>query len=99
MLGEVAEFDKKKQELQRKLDVLTSLKSGQTGPVRLLDELNHAYEEFFAKPYNGTQVLKIETDPLNIIQNPEHLKIMENRIRQSLGLSPFQPVLPLAEAD
>jgi deoxyguanosine kinase len=64
-----------------------------------IDELNHAYDEFFSKPYNGTQVLKIETDTLNIIQNPEHLNIIENRIRQSLGLSPFQPVLPLAEAE
>jgi len=64
-----------------------------------IDELNYAYEEFFAKPYNGTKILRIETDKLNIIQDPEHLKLMENRIRQSMGLSPFQPVLPMADAD
>jgi len=64
-----------------------------------IDELNFAYDEFFAKPYNGTKILKIETDNLNIIQNPEHLKLIENRIKQSLGLTPFQPVLPMADAD
>jgi len=32
---------------------------------------------------------------LNIIQNPEHLKLIENRIREALGLHPFQPALPL----
>jgi len=64
-----------------------------------IDELNFAYDEFFAKPYNGTKILKIETDKLNIIQNPEHLKLIENRIKQSLGLTPFQPVLPMTDAD
>ena len=62
-----------------------------------IDELNHAYDDFFSKPYIGTPVLKIETDNLNIIQNPEDLKLMENRIRQSLGLLPFQPGLPLTD--
>jgi hypothetical protein len=35
---------------------------------------------------------------LNIIQNPEHLKLIENRIREKLSLSPFQPSLPLNNA-
>jgi deoxyguanosine kinase len=61
-------------------------------------ELNQAYEAFFEKPYDGTPVLKIDTDSLNIIQNPEHLNLIEQRIRQSLGLLPFQPVLPLSGA-
>ncbi|HEX5807602.1 MAG TPA: deoxynucleoside kinase [Anaerolineales bacterium] len=60
-----------------------------------IDELNHAYDSFYAKPFDGTPVLTIETDSLNIIQNPEHLKVIENRIRQSLKLHPFQPSLPL----
>jgi deoxyadenosine/deoxycytidine kinase len=60
-----------------------------------IDELNHAYDSFYAKPFDGTPVLTIETDNLNIIQNPEHLKVIENRIRQSLKLHPFQPSLPL----
>jgi deoxyguanosine kinase len=62
-----------------------------------IDELNRAYDRFYAKPFDGTPVLTIETDNLNIIQNPEHLRLVENRIRQSLNLSPFQPALPLPD--
>ncbi len=60
-----------------------------------IDLLNRTYEEFFAKPYDGALVLAIDTNPLNIVQNPEDLKLIENRIRQQLQLSPFQPSLPL----
>lgn len=60
-----------------------------------IDELNMAYEEFFSKPYDHTPVLKIDTNDLNIIQKAEHVKLVENRIRETLGLSPFQPALPL----
>lgn len=63
-----------------------------------IDELNRAYDSFYAKPFDGTPVLTIETDTLNVIQNPEHLKLVENRIRQGLKLHPFQPSLPLPEA-
>jgi deoxyguanosine kinase len=62
-----------------------------------IDELNHAYEDFFSKPFDHTPVLTIDTNDLNIIQNPEHLKMMENRIRQSLSLPPFQQAFPLPE--
>jgi len=62
-----------------------------------IDELNRAYAGFFAKPFDHTPVLTIETDNLNIIQNPEHLKLIENRIRQSLKLPPFQQTLPLPD--
>lgn len=63
-----------------------------------IDQLNHAYDDFFSKPFNHTPVLTIDTNDLNIIQNTEHLTYIENRIRESLGLLPFQPSLPLAEA-
>jgi len=62
-----------------------------------IDELNVAYEEFFSKPFDHTPVLTIDTNDLNIVQNPEHLKDVENRIRQSLSLPPFQQALPLPE--
>ena len=62
-----------------------------------IDELNHAYDDFFSKPFDHTPVLTIETDNLNIIQNSEHLKLIESRIRQSLKLPPFQQTLPLPE--
>jgi deoxyadenosine/deoxycytidine kinase len=60
-----------------------------------IDDLNRAYDSFFAKPFDHTPVLIIDTNSLNIIQNPEHLKLVEDRIRQSLNLPPFQQSLPL----
>jgi len=63
-----------------------------------IDELNHAYDDFFAKPFDHTPVLIVDTDNLNVIQNPEDLKLIEIRIRQSLSLPPFQQTLPLPEA-
>ncbi|NTU56193.1 MAG: deoxynucleoside kinase, partial [Anaerolineales bacterium] len=60
-----------------------------------IHELNIAYEEYFSRPFDHTPVLTIDTNNLNIIQNPEHLKLIENRIRQSLNLPPFQQTLPL----
>jgi len=63
-----------------------------------IDELNHAYEDFFSKPFDHTPVLTMDTNDLNIIQNPEHLKMMEDRIKQSLSLPPFQQALPLPES-
>lgn len=60
-----------------------------------INDLNLAYDEFFSKPFDHTPVLTIDTNDLNIVQNPEHLKLMENRIRQSLSLPPFQQALPL----
>lgn len=60
-----------------------------------IHELNLAYDEYFSKPFDHTPVLTIDTNNLNFVQNPEHLKLMENRIRQSLNLPPFQHALPL----
>ncbi len=58
-----------------------------------IHELNMAYDEFFSKPFDHTPILKIDTNDLNIIQNVEHVKLVENRIREALGLAPFQPAL------
>jgi deoxyguanosine kinase len=63
-----------------------------------IDELNHAYDDFFAKTFDHTPVLIVDTNSLNVIQNPEDLKLVENRIRQSLSLPPFQQKLPLPQA-
>ncbi len=60
-----------------------------------IHELNMAYDDFFSKPFDHTPVLTIDTNHLNIIQNPEHLRWIENRIRQSLNVPPFQQSLPL----
>ena len=58
-----------------------------------IDELNHAYDNFFSKPFDHTPVLKIDSNKLDIINNPEHLKRIENRIRETLSLPPFQASL------
>ncbi len=60
-----------------------------------IHELNLAYDEFFSKPFDHTPVLIIDSNNLNIIQNPKHLKPVEDRIRQRLNLPPFQQALPL----
>lgn len=60
-----------------------------------INELNIAYDEFFSKPFDHTPVLIIDSNNLNIVQNPEHLKQIESRIRQNLSLPPFQQALPL----
>ncbi len=60
-----------------------------------IEQLNQAYEEFFSHGQEGSPVLPIDTNPLNIVQNPYHLKLIENRIRERLGLTPYQPSLPL----
>jgi len=58
-----------------------------------IEKLNQAYEEFFSHPYDHTPVLTIDSSPLDFVHNPEHLKQIENRIREALGLSPYQPTL------
>jgi deoxyguanosine kinase len=37
----------------------------------------------------------IDTDDLDFVRYPDHLKWVENRLRQALKLSPFQQELPL----
>src|SRR5512135_1142874 len=63
--------------------------------VDYIEQLNRAYEDFFARPYDGVPVLTIDTNSLNIIENPAHLHLIENLIRERLNKGPFQPSLPL----
>jgi deoxyguanosine kinase len=58
-----------------------------------IETLNQTYEDFFSRPYDNTPVLVIDTDPLDFVHRAEHLRIIENRIRQALNLSPYQPSL------
>jgi deoxyguanosine kinase len=60
-----------------------------------IEELNRAYEDFFSKPYDNTPVLTIDTNPLDFVHFPEHLRLIENRIRAAINLSPYQAELPL----
>jgi len=59
-----------------------------------IDRLNAAYEaHFMSSP--DIKVLTIETDSLDFVIHPSHLKQITNRIRSALGIPPFQPELPL----
>jgi deoxyguanosine kinase len=60
-----------------------------------IQQLNQAYDAFFAAPPANLQVLSIDTNPLNFVSRSEDLKWVENRIRQALRLAPFQEELPL----
>lgn len=62
-----------------------------------IHQLNIAYEGFFGDHHQGTAVLPIDTDNLDYVRNPEALQFVENRIRQTLRLPPFQQELPLGE--
>jgi deoxyguanosine kinase len=65
-----------------------------------IHELNQTYDKFFTQQDQDALVLTIETDDLDYVRNPEALKFVENRVRQTLRLPPFQQELPLgARAD
>jgi deoxyadenosine/deoxycytidine kinase len=55
-------------------------------------ELAAAYDDFFSR--QDGPVLKIDTTPLDFVHHPEHLKLIENHIRETLDLNPYQPRLP-----
>ena len=60
-----------------------------------IQQLNVAYESFFGNHHQRAVVLPIDTDNLDYVRNSEALKFVENRIRQTLRLPPFQQELPL----
>ncbi|MCC6146824.1 MAG: deoxynucleoside kinase [Anaerolineaceae bacterium] len=62
-----------------------------------IDTLNLAYDDFFMSPQPSpaSPVLTIETGTLDFVRHPADLNWIENRIRQALGMPPFQPELPL----
>jgi deoxyguanosine kinase len=63
-----------------------------------IDELNHAYDAFFANGDHGpSPVLTLDTEPLDFVANPAHLELVIGRIRTALGLSTYQSPLPLGE--
>jgi deoxyguanosine kinase len=56
-------------------------------------DLVKAYDDFFSttkSPY-----LILDSNHLDFVRFPEHLKLIENRIREALGISPYQPALRL----
>jgi deoxyguanosine kinase len=62
-----------------------------------IESLNQAYDAFFFNTDKAGQVLVIDTNGLDVVHNPADLEWVDNRIRQTLHLPPFQPELPLAD--
>ncbi|HQN44473.1 MAG TPA: deoxynucleoside kinase [Anaerolineaceae bacterium] len=61
-----------------------------------IEQLNQAYDDFFI---NGdppdVPVLVLDANALDYVHYPEDLHWVENRIRQTLELPPYQPELPM----
>jgi deoxyadenosine/deoxycytidine kinase len=60
-----------------------------------IERLNRTYEEHFASGRGS--VLTVDTTSLDFVRNPEHLAQVAGRIRDALGIPPFQPALPLRQ--
>ena len=55
-----------------------------------IQSLNEAYEEYYSDKKTGSPVLKINTNQLNYVAKEEDLDWVENRIRQTLKMGPYQ---------
>jgi deoxyguanosine kinase len=60
-----------------------------------IQQLNRAYDDFFAGHPPEERVLSLETDHLDYVKDPNDLKWVENHLRQALKAAPFQSKLPL----
>ncbi len=62
-----------------------------------IEELNQAYDEFFITEadQHPVNILTIDSNRLDYVRSIEDLHWIENRIRQTLMLPPFQPELPM----
>jgi deoxyguanosine kinase len=55
-----------------------------------IDRLNNRYQEYFTHHYQGPDVLPINTDKINIIENPKDLELVENLIRDKIKKVAYQ---------
>jgi deoxyguanosine kinase len=62
-----------------------------------IESLNQAYDSFFFNSDRARNVLVIDTNVLDFVHNPEDLQWVDNRIRQTMHLPPFQPELPMTD--
>jgi deoxyguanosine kinase len=65
-----------------------------------IEELNQAYNEFYSDQHSRrSPVLTIDTNFLDYVHKAEDLQWVENRIRQVMELTPYQPELPMDQID
>jgi deoxyguanosine kinase len=62
-----------------------------------IESLNQAYDSFFFNSDRAKNVLVIDTNVLDFVHKPEDLQWVDNRIRQTMHLPPFQPELPMTD--
>jgi deoxyguanosine kinase len=60
-----------------------------------IETLNQAYDAFYLSQDNVKTTLVIDTNQLDFVHQPDDLNWVDNRIRQTLQLPPFQPELPI----
>lgn len=61
-----------------------------------IEELSQAYDQFFGDNRSRrSPVLTLDTNKLDYIHDADDMHWVENRIRQELKTTPFQPELPL----
>jgi deoxyguanosine kinase len=61
-----------------------------------IDELNQVYERFYTEQEeNNAPVLRIDTDQLDYVKDKNSLEWVEDRIRQTLRVPPYQTELPM----
>jgi deoxyguanosine kinase len=60
-----------------------------------IHQLNHAYDDYFINNPHKSKILILECNEIDFVRFPEQLEWIENRIRQVLQLSPYQPQLPI----
>lgn len=82
--------------LQAETDVLMQRIAHRDRPYeRNMDQnyihsLNQAYDNFYSDQHAGALVLRINTNELNYVAREKDLAWIENRIRQTLMLGPYQ---------
>ena len=59
-----------------------------------IDDLNRSYETEYSNS-EMKNILTIDSSTLDFVAQRDHLSLIENRIRDALGIPPFQPELPL----
>ncbi len=60
-----------------------------------IHDLNHAYDDYFLNQQHTSKTLILDCNELDFVRHTEQLEWIENRIRQVLQLSPYQPTLPI----
>ena len=63
-----------------------------------IHDLNLTYENFFNN-HPELPILTVDTTRLDFVQHSQHLEQVTNKIRQAMGIPPYQPQLPLEGGD